>query len=665
VGAVLAGARAGSDTGPVRSAGSSDASGSTARAGAGGSLVPMREWVELVGGCQQLINMLAGVQTVALAHVAAVEDVLHEDGTLGEEFRGLGHQSLDAPALVQDQLGLTCSGATDRVATAVDVVTRHPQVLEAMTAGRLDAYRAGIVVEELADAESDVCHEVVAGLREHLGTEPGGMLRRRTRRVLATVDAELVRRKSERARGERSLRRTAFASGVDEWSAKLPVEESRVAWSVVDQLAPSYMAAGQCSGIEQARADAFLDLIHARATGQVSVQLTVPATELAAHSVDGCTDRGDWPGEDLVPVTGFGMAGVTHVRATWLASVAGSPAVVPKSSARVSTTAADDGRASAVASRGEESTGTESTGTESTGAESTGTGSNVQVVACNDSTGALVSLPVPVAQAPAGRRRDRRSMQTKAGRPRGSRVGWSGSGVGSRGTSADAGRSGAPPGSYRPPPWMVEFVKARDGRCRFPGCTISARLCDVDHVIAWPVGITDPVNLACLCRRHHRTKQRPGWRVRLELDGTMVWTDPIGRERTTTPVDHLQIEWADTGVIRRGPGVAGHEDAESLTGGSPLPSALEEHLELLCDAHAVDLACRVENLSAYNRKALRAGRRVSTSPIASQLAERRRHGVDAAHTRGEVWFVASSTRPGRDGHRTARARQPSDDPPPF
>src|SRR6478672_640143 len=110
------------------------------------------EWVELAGSCQQLINVAAAMQTVALAHVAATDDVVCEDGTIEEEFRGLGHQRLDAPALVQDQLGLTASGATDRVATAVDLVTRHPALVEAMAAGRLDAYRAGIVAEELADA---------------------------------------------------------------------------------------------------------------------------------------------------------------------------------------------------------------------------------------------------------------------------------------------------------------------------------------------------------------------------------------------------------------------------------------------------------------------------------------------------------------------------------
>ena len=82
-------------------------------------------------------------------------------------------------------------------------------------------------------------------------------------------------------------------------------------------------------------------------------------------------------------------------------------------------------------------------------------------------------------------------------------------------------------------------MKARDQRCRFPGCTAAAYFTDLDHVRPWPLGPTNPTNLACLCRRHHRIKQRPGWQVRLNPDASMDWTDPTGTIRTTHPVDHL------------------------------------------------------------------------------------------------------------------------------
>ena len=94
--------------------------------------------------------------------------------------------------------------------------------------------------------------------------------------------------------------------------------------------------------------------------------------------------------------------------------------------------------------------------------------------------------------------------------------------------------------AYRPGAELTSLVRARDGRCRFPGCSVAARFCDLDHVRPWPIGRTAARNLLTLCRRHHRIKQRPGWRVRLAPDGTATWADPTGRERTTAPLDALQ-----------------------------------------------------------------------------------------------------------------------------
>ena len=94
--------------------------------------------------------------------------------------------------------------------------------------------------------------------------------------------------------------------------------------------------------------------------------------------------------------------------------------------------------------------------------------------------------------------------------------------------------------SYRPSTRMAKRIRARDRRCRFPGCSIAAVFCDLDHVRPWPHGRTRDDNLLCLCRRHHRIKQRPGWQVTLAADAVATWTDPTGRTRTTHPVDALR-----------------------------------------------------------------------------------------------------------------------------
>jgi hypothetical protein len=182
---------------------------------------------------------------------------------------------------------------------------------------------------------------------------------------------------------------------------------------------------------------------------------------------------------------------------------------------------------------------------------------------------------------------------------------------------------------------MIDFVKARDGHCRFPGCPVSATFCDLDHVVPWPVGATHPANLVCLCRRHHRVKQRPRWRVLLDPDGTLTWTDPTGRMRTTAPIDHLQLEPAATahrGPVDTGTANAGASGGHTTTATTAtaadararaeLPSALEDDLDHLLAARLVELACQPDHLTTRNAKAIRTGARIDTRRLQTALPRR-------------------------------------------
>ncbi|MEO3758361.1 DUF222 domain-containing protein [Mycobacterium sp. B14F4] len=90
---------------------------------------------------------------------------------------------------------------------------------------------------------------------------------------------------------------------------------------------------------------------------------------------------------------------------------------------------------------------------------------------------------------------------------------------------------------YRPSAKLARFVRARDLTCRFPGCTMPAEFCDIDHVIPHPIGATHPSNLACLCRKHHllKTFWAGDWLLVLLADGTATWTSPTGHSYTTHP----------------------------------------------------------------------------------------------------------------------------------
>jgi hypothetical protein len=103
---------------------------------------------------------------------------------------------------------------------------------------------------------------------------------------------------------------------------------------------------------------------------------------------------------------------------------------------------------------------------------------------------------------------------------------------------------------YRPSAQLERAVRARDGVCRFPGCSRSAASTrsgtDLDHTVPWPAGPTAASNLAVLCRRHHRLKHSPGWGAELTPDGVMTWTTPSGQRVTTRPWAYEE-PFSDTG----------------------------------------------------------------------------------------------------------------------
>jgi hypothetical protein len=84
--------------------------------------------------------------------------------------------------------------------------------------------------------------------------------------------------------------------------------------------------------------------------------------------------------------------------------------------------------------------------------------------------------------------------------------------------------------AYRVTGDLRDFVISRDGTCRFPHCTRSARTADVDHVVAWDDGgETSRRNLVSLCRRHHVLKTHGAWSaVRHREDGSLEWRAPDG-----------------------------------------------------------------------------------------------------------------------------------------
>src|SRR5215475_9999549 len=83
---------------------------------------------------------------------------------------------------------------------------------------------------------------------------------------------------------------------------------------------------------------------------------------------------------------------------------------------------------------------------------------------------------------------------------------------------------------------LRHLTQVRYARCTGPGCRRPAAQCDYDHNTPYEAG-----GRSCLCnggpkcRRDHRLKQDPRWKVDQLPDGTFRWTTPSGRTYITEP----------------------------------------------------------------------------------------------------------------------------------
>ena len=503
------------------------------------------EWLSVAGSCQALINTLTAVQDTALAEVARRESDWCEDGTLGETVHGHGRITLDAADLAAPVLGASHGQAQRRVELAVRLATgRAPVEADgratpeangldgihaAMADGRLDGYRASVVADELELAPADVADAVVSALDPHLDDDAPA-LRRRARRLLARISPDLLRQRAARARASTGLRRWVAEPGVDAWFGTFPSEDAARAWAAIDRLAHELVAAGTCSSVEQARGRALTDLVTGNSTIDVQVVLTVPADSTSWHgSRSDCADEVEAAGP---------LVGVDVMRAGKRPQ--GTPSPEPHAPDEDVVDQAGPRRLPSISPVEDEDL--------------------LQVQGPRPSEPLLVPrgwLLEVIADPSAGPR----STSSQA-RPV---IAPCHPLTGARLDPDDRHATDA----YRPGATLAALVRARDGRCRFPGCGVAARFCDLDHVRPWPAGRTAGEQLLTLCRRHHRVKQRPGWRLRLDADATAIWTDPTGRVRTTLPLDALEV------VVLRADRAEVELDDPARGDGGPAYSVLE------------------------------------------------------------------------------------------
>ncbi|MFF2345674.1 DUF222 domain-containing protein [Pseudarthrobacter sp. NPDC058119] len=99
--------------------------------------------------------------------------------------------------------------------------------------------------------------------------------------------------------------------------------------------------------------------------------------------------------------------------------------------------------------------------------------------------------------------------------------------------------------NYRLTESLKRWLKMRDGKCTFPGCSNPSPDNEADHLRSWERGgATGISNLGQLCPKHHRLKHRTGWSPgAASRNEPPAWTSPTGRKYTAEQPDREPTLW--------------------------------------------------------------------------------------------------------------------------
>ncbi|MDR6416181.1 hypothetical protein J2808_002924 [Pseudarthrobacter sulfonivorans] len=101
--------------------------------------------------------------------------------------------------------------------------------------------------------------------------------------------------------------------------------------------------------------------------------------------------------------------------------------------------------------------------------------------------------------------------------------------------------------SYRVPKALRQWLRLRDGKCPFPGCSNPSLDNEADHVLAWANGGTTGIsNLGQPCPKHHRLKHSTLWEpTAATKDEPPGWISPTGRHYQSEQPDREPPHWPD------------------------------------------------------------------------------------------------------------------------
>ncbi len=474
------------------------------------------ELFEVAGDLQGAVNAAEGAQLVAIAHASCLEIRLTDRGPVDVQH-DVGFVDAMASSEVSLATGVGQWAAGRKVGLAAQLSSRFPRLLQQVITGDLAPVNAHKVVTACDGLNDTACAAVQAELEHRLTGMDPARITTVTRRVATRVAADQVAAAQHTNRKDRLVQVTPGPDGSTDWWARLPAARSAAAWAAVRDLGDHYARKDPDLTLDQARADALIDLLLTNVHVTTQVTLGIPIltgpdahTARTAAITDHTTEQPSAEPDGTQAPADQHRTSAADQHRTDAADQHGTAAAVTEGPAATDTPDITDiGDPGWV--RPAFATGGLGTGSGFSLSAALISGCEIPGIGWVDAQTVETLLSI---------------VPTNIGR-----------------ALLDA-RTGtlmeSVSNAYRPNKNLTDFVTTRDGTCRMWGCTRPAPRCDLDHATPWPNGPTTPTNLGGLCRRHHRLKQRRRWTYHLHPDGTATWTSPTGTTRTTPP-DHAAL----------------------------------------------------------------------------------------------------------------------------